>query len=225
MKTDGGALEPARKRGAVLRSLARLCVLLVLVYGIHLLIGWASEAAQATHRGAQIGMIVALLFVYAVLIAVPFVPGVEIGLSLMAIEGPWIAPLIYAATVLGLMLAYCLGEWLPDHRLHRVLEDLRLRRASLLLERLHPLGREDRLAFLQARAPRWLRPLTLRLRYGLLAVLVNLPGNFMIGGGGGVFFAAGLSRLFHPAAVMLTIIVAVLPVPLAVWVFGIDLLG
>ncbi|WP_170941102.1 hypothetical protein [Antarctobacter heliothermus] len=46
----------------------------------------------------------------------------------------------------------------------------------------------------------------------------------MIGGGGGILFLTGLSRLFKPAAVALTVALAVMPVPLAVWVFGIDIL-
>jgi hypothetical protein len=35
-----------------------------------------------------------LLLAYSVLIAAPFVPGIELGLTLMAMEGPWIAPWI-----------------------------------------------------------------------------------------------------------------------------------
>jgi hypothetical protein len=57
----------------------------------------------------------------------------------------------------------------------------------------------------------------------MLAVLVNMPGNAFIGGGGGIFFTAGLSRLFLPTQTVLTIVFAVAPVPLAVWAFGIDL--
>jgi hypothetical protein len=217
-----GAPAPA---GAILRSLLRLAVILVLVYAIRLLIGWASDTALSAHPGAQIGMIATLLLVYTLLMATPFVPGIEIGISLMMIEGYRIAPLVYLATVLGLTLAFCAGEWLPYRWLRRVLDDLRLRRAAALLERARGLDRDARLALLQARAPGWLRPFVLRLRYLLVAALVNLPGNAVIGGGGGILLIAGLSRLFHPVVTLLTIALAVLPVPLAVWIFGVELLG
>lgn len=34
------------------------------------------------------------------------------------------------------------------------------------------------------------------MRYVALAVLLNIPGNVVIGGGGGIAFAAGMTRLF-----------------------------
>lgn len=170
-------------------------------------------------------MMVILLVVYAVLIAIPFVPGVEIGLSLLVMEGAWIAPFIYLSTFAGLMLAYAAGELFPYPRLHRALHDLRLHKACRLLEAFHPLPRDQRLAVLRDRAPRWLRPFVSRYRYVLLAALVNLPGNAILGGGGGILFVAGFSRLFTPMGAAITLALAVMPVPLAVWLFGINLLG
>lgn len=209
----------------VCRVVTRLALLLILAYGVHLLIGWFSARSADIHPGAQLGMVAALLLVYALLLAIPFAPGIEIGLMLLAVEGAWIAPWIYLATVTGLFLAYSVGEWVPYARLYRVMADLRMRRACLLLEHIHPLSREERVILLRNRAPRWLRPMISRFRYLFLAALVNLPGNAVIGGGGGILFLTGLSRLFKPAAVALTIALAVLPVPLAVWVFGIDILS
>ncbi len=201
----------------------RLCAILLIAYGIHLLMGWITGLALFDDDRLRIGMIVAFLLAYALLIAVPFVPGVEIGLTLMVMEGPWIAPLIYGATVAGLSLAYAVGEWVPYARLHRVFEDLRLKKACRLLEAVEPLSRTERLDALRARVPAWLRPVATRYRYVLLGLLVNLPGNAVLGGGGGILFTAGLSRLFLPAQTVVTILVAVAPVPLAVWLFDIDL--
>lgn len=201
----------------------RLCAILLIAYGIHLLMGWVTGLALFEDDRLRIGMLVVFLLAYALLIAGPFVPGVEIGLSLMVMEGPWIAPLIYGSTVAGLSLAYAVGEWVPDARLHRVFEDLRLKKACRLLEAVQPLSRTERLQALRARAPGWLRPLATRYRYVLLGLLVNMPGNAVLGGGGGILFAAGLSRLFLPVQIVVTILVAVAPVPLAVWVFDIDL--
>lgn len=205
------------------RLALKLGVVLLAVYGIHQMIGWVSGLALFEDDRLRLGMLVVFLLAYALLIALPFVPGVEIGLSLMMMEGPWIAPLIYVSTVAGLSLAYAAGEWIPYARLRRVFADLRLSRACRLLEAVGPLSRDERLAALHARAPVWLRPLATRFRYGLIAILVNLPGNAVLGGGGGILFTVGLSRLFRPVQTVVTILLAVAPVPLAVWLFDIDL--
>ena len=211
--------------GVYRRNLVRLVLIGVLAWGIHLLLGWATGQADQGHAQLQFWMLAGFLLVYSALLAVPFVPGVEVGLTLMAMEGPWIAPWVYLATVLGLSIAYIAGEWMPHARLRQILADLNLRRAGAFLERVQPLGRTARLRLLQDRAPKWLRPLVCRFRYVLLAVVINLPGNALIGGGGGLLFMAGFSRLFQPAVVLLTIAAAVAPVPIAVWGFGVDVRG
>lgn len=205
------------------RTLLRLAAVLLVAYGIHLLMGWVVGLNLVDDGRLRIGMIAVVLLAYALLVAMPFVPGVEIGLSLMVMEGPWIAPLVYLATVTGLVLAFAAGEWVSYRQLRRVLADLHLARASRLIEAVEPLSRSERLEALRAGAPAWLRPLASRYRYLLLALLVNLPGNAVLGGGGGILFTAGLSRLFLPAHAIVTVFVAVAPVPLAVWLFGIDL--
>lgn len=218
-------IEPnptSARKGTVLRNAFRIVAIVVLALAIHQLLNWAS--AEAEHGAAQLApwMLALFLLVYALLIAVPFVPGVEVGLTLMAMEGPWIAPWIYAATVVGLAASYCAGEGFSYPRLHRILADLRLTRACRLIEMLQPLGKADRLALLQARAPCWARPFVSRFRYVLMAALINLPGNALIGGGGGLMFVAGFSRLFHAPAMLMTILIAVAPVPFVVWMFGLD---
>ena len=78
---------------------------------------------------------------------------------------------------------------------------------------------------LEDSVPRWARRWVLRRRYLVLALLVNLPGNSLIGGGGGILLAAGLSRLFQPVAVALTMLLATAPLPLAVMLIGPGILG
>ena len=208
----------------IFRVVLHLVLLLILVYGAHLLLSWFSARTEDIHPGAQIGMVLVLLLIYALLIALPFVPGIEIGLMLLAVEGAWIAPWLYLATTAGLLFAYGLGEWVPHARLHRILADLHLRRACALLDRIHPLSREERVLLLRDTAPKWLSPLISRYRYLFVAAVINMPGNAVIGGGGGILFLTGLSRLFKPAGVALTVALAVMPVPMAVWAFGIDIL-
>lgn len=209
--------------GSACRIMLRLCVILMMAYGIHLLMNLVTSLTLFEGDRMRMGMLVALVVAYALLISVPFVPGIEIGLSLMVMEGPWIVPMIYISTVAGLSLAYGCGEWIPYARLHRIFADLRLTKACLLLEAVEPLPRAERLATLRARAPLWLRPVATRYRYVLLAILVNVPGNAVLGGGGGILFTAGLTRLFLPIQTVITILLAVAPLPLTVWIFEIDL--
>lgn len=218
MGTDDITLPPVWL--GVVRLAAKVAIIAAAVYGIHLVMDWAT--AQAADRSGlmMIGVLSALLLAYALLIAVPFVPGIEIGISLLLLKGAAIAPFVYLATLVGLILAFAAGRMLPHRWLHGVLADLRLKRACLLVDRLAPMSGEERLAHLAERAPRWLAPLINAWRYPVLAVLINLPGTAVIGGGGGIIFTAGFSRLFHPGWTVLTLALAVLPVPLTVWLTG-----
>jgi hypothetical protein len=62
--------------------------------------------------------------------------------------------------------------------------------------------------------------MALRHRYIALALVVNVPGNSVIGGGGGIMMMAGLSGIFTPAQTFLTVAIAVSPVPLAILFLG-----
>lgn len=62
--------------------------------------------------------------------------------------------------------------------------------------------------------------IAIRYRYVAIALAVNMPGNSLIGGGGGIMIIAGLSGVFTPLATFLTIMIAVSPVPLAVVFLG-----
>jgi hypothetical protein len=79
---------------------------------------------------------------------------------------------------------------------------------------------DERARFIAENAPaRWV-PFLLRHRYIALALLINTPGNVVLGGGGGIAFAAGASRLFSTGGFLVTIVLAVAPVPLAFLLFG-----
>ncbi len=85
--------------------------------------------------------------------------------------------------------------------------------------------RPERLSLLRLRLPDWLGRSAINFRYVSVALLVNLPGNALIGGGGGICMIAGLSRLFSTWIFALTIALAVAPVPVLVWIFGTKILG
>jgi hypothetical protein len=165
-------------------------------------------------------LVMTAMVIYVVLMMLPFVPGVEIGLGLMVMFGAKIAPLVYLGTVLALTLAFLVGRLVPQRAIADVFATLRLRRAHDLLRRLEPLDSDERLRFLLQSASTRVVPFLLRHRFVALVVALNLPGNALIGGGGGICLVAGFSRLFTFPRYMLTLALAVLPVPLVVIITG-----
>lgn len=213
-----------KRSGLFARMAFRIAVVLGIVMLASMLLDWSMDitAALPAEQGTQIrvALIVATLLVYIILMAVPFVPGIEIGLALLMIRGAEIAPVVYVATVVGLMLAYCIGCKLPIASLQRLFEDFRLKRAADLVRTIAPLRSEQRLALLEMRLPEWARGRMLALRYPVLALLLNLPGNAFIGGGGGLALLAGLSGLFKPVPTVVTVAIAVAPLPFVLWFWG-----
>lgn len=173
---------------------------------------------QAVHRAIMLGAVA-----YIGLLALPFVPGAEIGIAMLAGFGPGIAPLIYICTVASMMLAYAIGRFAPITALERLLTFLRMTRAADLVARAAPLSPDERLAMLMGGQTNRLMRVGLRYRYIALALAVNTPGNSIIGGGGGIMMMAGLGGIFSPVATLLTIIIAVSPVPLAVVFLGLQM--
>ena len=151
---------------------------------------------------------------YVCLMMLPFVPGAEIGLGLIAALGPKIAPLVYGCTVLALCLAFLIGRLIPQERIVAGFEFLRLKRAANLLRGMVDLDFEARKAFLIGKSTSRLLPLALRYRFVALMVLLNVPGNSVLGGGGGISMVAGYSRLFPFPSFLAAVALAVAPVPL-----------
>ena len=154
--------------------------------------------------------------VYIVLMMLPFVPGAEIGLGMMAMFGPKIAPLVYGSTVLALVLSFLVGRLVPQDRIARGFRTLRLHRASSLLEKLAPMDAQERVEYLLQGASSRIVTFLLRHRFLALIVALNIPGNSVIGGGGGISLVAGFSRLFSFPVFVLLVAIAVAPVPLIV---------
>ena len=171
------------------RSLLRLCGIVVLAFAAHWAISWLHTRIDATSSESAkfmlSGVILLVLLVYAVLIALPFVPGIEIGLSLLALQGSEIAPLVYAFTVLGLSISFLVGRRVPLAYLQGVAGDLGLTRLQSFLQDTDAKDPEVRLQGFRNRLPGFLRPVLTDGRYILMALALNVPGNFLIGGGGG----------------------------------------
>ena len=127
---------------------------------------------------------------------------------------------VLVATVVALGLACLIGKILPVGLLATFFGSLGLQRAKGLVERLEPLGPEQRLGVLVDHAPKKIVPILLKHRYIAIIVALNIPGNAIIGGGGGIALLAGMSGLFTVPRFLLTVAIAALPVPLFVMITG-----
>lgn len=203
-----------------LRLLVLLAIVVVATWGAHLLkdaldLTIMPTNEQQVHRTLMLGSVA-----YVGLLAIPFVPGAEVGIAMLTAFGSAIAPLVYMATLAAMMLSYTLGRLLPDRTLARILGVLRLRRAAKMVETAAELPMEARLAHLMEGAPPRTVGLALRHRYVALALALNVPGNAVIGGGGGIMMMAGMSGIFTPVQTLITVAIGVSPVPIVVMLVG-----
>ncbi|RFU11990.1 hypothetical protein DZD18_14535 [Rhodobacteraceae bacterium W635] len=216
--------RPPFWREALPRLLARLLVLVGIVALSHVAIdtalSWADALPDLAGARAERLILLAIFVVYALLISLPFVPGIEIAFALLMLRGSEFALPIYVATLTGLVLAFLVGRLVPIRALRRVFLDLHLVRAAQLVDHLGPLDPLQRVAALQRALPRRFARMALRYRLLGLALLINLPGSGMIGGGGGICLMAGMSGVFAPRSTIPTLAVAVLPFPVFVYFAG-----
>ncbi|MGJ8534373.1 MAG: hypothetical protein ACSHYC_19465 [Alphaproteobacteria bacterium] len=206
-----------------MRLILLVAFLVLATWGAHLIrdalnLQIRPDNEQQVHQAIMLGSAA-----YVGLLALPFVPGAEIGLAMLAAFGPSIAPLIYVTTVASMMVAYTIGRFLPISALERLLSFLRMRRAARLVAHAGPLSREERIVMLLEGQSKRAVKLGLRYRYIAVALAVNTPGNSIIGGGGGIMMIAGLSGIFSPLLMFVTIAIAVSPVPLAVMFLGLQI--
>jgi len=218
----------ARVPKAYWQILVKLSCLILLIIAINFAADWVVGILKIELRPFNEELIHKTLMVssiiFGLLVAIPFVPGVELGITLIAMFGPPVVFLVYLSTLIGLSISFIIGRLISLRSLVTLFENLKLKRSSQLLNKVEPLKMEDRLEFLISQAPSRLVPFLIRHRYIALAILVNLPGNILIGGGGGISLIAGASRLFSLPGFLITIALAVSPVPLAILIIGKEIL-
>jgi hypothetical protein len=194
-----------------------LLILLTLVvwveYWVRGEIGMAKELVEIARSQWGRGVLFAGGMFYILLLSLPFVPGVELGLLLMCIFGIEGIVLIYLFTITGLNLAFVMGRWLPKNLSASWLEKLGFSRScadhSDEIEEML-----DHSTFGQKFLQHRLGAYVLKYRYLTLAVLFNLPGNFILGGGGGISLVCGACRNVPWRWFLLTVVLATSPVPL-----------
>lgn len=198
-------------------------VLIITIYATLLFGGWFAgdwilQLIDVEFRQINEPMLnLAIIFTVAIYVlasALPFVPGAEIGFSLILLFGGRIAFVVYISMVAALIMAFLAGRFVPLTALAGAFKSLGLTQAYELTMHLAPLNSKQRLALLTENAPRRFVPHLLRHRYLALMLILNLPGNSIIGGGGGIGFIAGLSRLFSFPAYLAAVGLAAAPIPL-----------
>ncbi len=211
METHGNAIEWAA-------GLAKLGAIVLIVVLANFWVSWLidrleiqiwPEYLEIVNRTVLIG--VAL---YTALMATPFLPAIEIGLALMLVLGIKGVVVIYVCTLVALTISFGLGRVLPAHLLVSLLRWLSLGRAAKLLETFDATPAARRLDLLAGNTQGRIGPALLRRRYLLLAVLLNLPGNALLGGGGGIAMMAGMSRIYSFPAYLSSIVIGTLPGPI-----------
>lgn len=166
------------------------------------------------HEPILHGILLGTIVLYVLLMTIPFMPGIEIGLALMLMLGSKGALLVYLCTLAALSISFAVGRMIPPHLVCRLLDWFHLRKASALVRQLEPLSQQQRLELLNKKAPARIAPFLLRHRYLTIAVALNLPGNSLVGGGGGIGLVVGMSRIIPFQAYAALLAMAVAPVPL-----------
>ena len=213
--TQIAVIEDPRGRAKIATGIVLfLCILLFLNYGVVKLSDLLAYQMWPRDVDMFVFIVIGSAILYVVLMALPFMPGIEVGLMLMAMLGVGGIVLVYLCTVLALSLSFLAGRLLPPRYVARALGWLRLERARKLVTELEPLAAEERFRFLARSTPSRIVPFLLRHRYLVLAVLFNLPGNVVIGDGGGIALIAGMSRLFPFPKFVFLVCLAITPVPL-----------
>jgi hypothetical protein len=159
-------------------------------------------------------MVIMAFIAFTVLAALPFVPGAEIGVALLLLSDGRLAPLVYLGMVGALTFTFLTARLVPSAVLGRSLDWLGLKKASALIADLDVSDPEQRMRAVSFALPSIVSQTLLRHRYVLLAVSLNIPGNSLIGGGGGLAIIAGASRLFPFWHFLAIVSCAVAPVPL-----------
>jgi len=157
---------------------------------------------------------------YILLMTLPFMPGIEIGITLMLFLGSKGVILVYCCTLVALSISYLIGQRIPLQKFAKFLDWLHLKKARDLILEMESLSPGERVAILHKKAPARFIPHLLNHRYLTIALLLNLPGNAVIGGGGGIGLIVGMSGLITYSRYLLTIAVSISPVPIVIFLKG-----
>ena len=208
------ATETTPKLKVFFKMMLIIGFLLVLNYGGRFVVEHINFQLWPQHEHMLLTALWFSILVYVFWMALPFVPGIELGLALMVMLGSKGVVLVYLCTLLSLSLSFAIGRLIPLKHFARFLGWLHLGKAHNLVLKLEPLNPEEKLDFLLETAPSKVVPYLVKHRYFMIAIILNLPGNALIGGGGGIGMVAGMSRLYPFPKYLLLVGFAITPLPL-----------
>ena len=223
----GGVTVAARCGGALMRAFLSGCWHLrkaIALYIVLIVCGVVAGDAlreviipepRPMNEPLMFKIVVLSLIAFLITAAIPFIPGAEIGFALLIVFGAQAAPWVYLAMVAALMLSFTVARLIPPPRLAAALAWLGLARAARFVGDMAAIPVAERAAVLTEQMSSQIGGRIMQNRYIALALALNLPGNSLIGGGGGLAFAAGASGLFTYRGFLRTILLAVAPVPVA----------
>ena len=176
-------------------------------------IGIAKKFAEFVDGQWGPGILIGGGTLYILLLSLPFVPGVELGVVLMCVFGKEGIVFVYFATVVGLSLAFLIGRLLPKKWIESHLQKLGF--SQTCDGQVGEIdGMLDKLSLNRVFCTSRFRSFLSKYRYLTIGVLFNTPGNYLIGGGGGISLACGISRSISWKWFLLSVVLAVSPVPL-----------
>lgn len=165
----------------------KLLVVGIAIYLSTTLSKYSSSITEAiSYVNNDITLLALILFTYSLLLAIPYIPSAEIAFCLLLVLGSESAYVVYLSTILGLLLPYFFGRyWSEKHntKIEGVIA------GSRFLKRVNTMS-----------------PVL------SLILLLNMPGNTILGGGGGIAAVYGSFRIISPLEYLLSISIAALPI-------------
>ncbi|MBT3226180.1 MAG: hypothetical protein HN580_15555 [Deltaproteobacteria bacterium] len=150
--------------------------------------------------------------VYIFLLSIPFFPGVELAWLVIMIFGKEAVVMIFFFTICGLSLSFAIGRWFEKSWVTSGLDIRSLeKRFYERIEKIKARIKKQLPEMFLSKTSRHLLP---NSRYIILAILINLPGNTIIGGGGGIALLCGMNRSFSWKGFIVTIALAISPLPI-----------
>lgn len=202
----------------------KLLLLIVVIVLLNSGGGWLAHQVNfqlyPRHEPVLHLMILGSFGLYILLMTLPFMPGIEVGLALMLFLGSKGVFLVYLCTLVALSISFSIGRKIPPKSFSKFLDWLHLKKARDLVLEMESLSLDERMTILREKAPAKLAPHLLKYRYLTIAVLLNLPGNALIGGGGGIGLIVGMSGIITYPRYLLLITIAISPVPIMIILKG-----
>lgn len=200
----------------------KLIIVLALLIGVgvamflggHSAVEWIQGIAEKARTPETL---IVLGVIYTILLAIPGVPGLEVGLVMMLVFGELGIIAVWVCTVSGLNISFYAGRKIPRAKLERWLKPKDIPDSELPA---FAIGKDDTMTLVLERNKlgrkilKWTGPPGGWRRYLLIGILLNMPGNFIIGGGGGIGLFSGTSDDIKWRGYLLTVALAAAVIPL-----------